>query len=115
MTQTGGDAYLRSIGMTDPQIAYLHAMPVWMTGVWAVGVWGALLGSILLLARKRLAFPVFLVSLAAFLVSLIYQYGLSNGAEAMGDTAWIMNVVILAGCVFLVWYSRMMAKRGFLR
>jgi hypothetical protein len=115
MTQTGGDGYLRSVGMTEPMIAYFHAMPAWMTGVWAIGVWGALLGSILMLARRRLAFPVFVVSLAAFVVSLIYSYGLSNGAAVMGDTAWIMNAVILAGCLFLVWYSRAMAARGFLR
>lgn len=115
MTQTGGEGYLRSVGMTDPQIAYLNAMPAWMSGVWAIGVWGGLLGAILLLARRRLAFPVFVVSLAAFLVSLVYSYGLSNGAAVMGDTALIMNVVILAGCLFLVWYSRMMAARGFLR
>jgi hypothetical protein len=115
MTQTGGDAYLRGVGMTDPQIAWLHAMPVWMTGVWAIGVWAGLLGAILLLARRRLAFPVFVASLAAFLISLVYSYGLSNGAAVMGDTALIMNGVILAGCLFLVWYSRMMAARGFLR
>jgi len=115
MTQTGGDAYLRGYGMTEPQIAYFHAMPAWMTAVWAVGVWGGLLGSVLLLARRSLAFPVFGVSIAAFLISLIYTYGLSNGGAVMGDTAWIMNAVILAGCLFLVWYSRMMAVRGILR
>lgn len=115
MTQTGGEAYLRGVGMTGPQIAYLDAMPAWMTSVWAVGVWGGLLGSVLLLARQRLAFPVFGVSLAAFLISLVYSYGVSNGAAVMGDTAWIMNAVILVGCLFLAWYASMMARRGILR
>lgn len=115
MTALQGAVWLRNMGMTDAQIAAFEAMPAWMTGVWAIGVWGALLGTVLLLLRKKLAYPVFVVSLAAYVLSLIYTYGLSDTAETMPEGTWIMQVVILIGCLFFVWYSRMMAKRGVLR
>ncbi len=110
-----GEPYLRKMGMTDPQIAYFHAMPAWMTGVWAVGVWGAVLGTLLLLFRSRWAFHVYVASLVGFLLSLVYSYLLSDGSKVMGQQTSITNLVILAGCLFFVWYSRLMVKRGVLR
>jgi hypothetical protein len=115
MSNTRGDAYFRQMGMTEAQIAYMHSYPAWMIAVWAIGVWGGLLGALMLLARTRYAFHVFVASLAAFVISLIYTYGLSEGGRTMGTTGMIMQVVILAACVFLVWYARLMTKRGVLR
>ena len=115
MTKLRGDQHLRDFGMTDAQIAYMAAMTAWMVAVWAIGVWGALLGTILLLLRNRLAVPVFAASLAAFVMSLIYAYFLSNGAEVMGGQTSIVNLVILAGCVFFLVYARAMARKGVLR
>ncbi len=115
MTKIQGDAWLRSMGMTDAQITSFNTMPAWMTAVWAIGVWGAVVGSILLLLRRRLAFPVFTVSLIAYVLSLVYAYALSDQAATMPEGTWIMQVVILIGCLFFVWYSRMMAQRGLLR
>lgn len=115
MSKTGGDAYLKTSGMTDAQIAHMHAYPLWMTADWAIGVWGGLLGALLLLARTRYAFHVFVASLAAFVVMLIYTYVLSDGGKVMGPQAMAFSLVILAGCLFFVWYSRMMTRRGVLR
>jgi hypothetical protein len=115
MTEVQGEAWLRQFDMTDAQIAYMNAMPAWMTAVWAIGVWGGLLGTLLLLARRRWAYPVFVASLAAYVMSLVYAYVLSNGSQVMPANTWVMQTVILAGCLFFVWYSRMMTKRGVLR
>jgi hypothetical protein len=90
-------------------------MPAWMTGAWAVGVWGALLGSILLLLRSKWAFHVFVISFAAFVLSVIYTYGFTNGLEANGMTAVVMHAVIAASCIFFIWYARFATKRGILR
>lgn len=115
MTNTEGDAYMRSMGMTDAQIAYIHAMPAWMTGAWAVGVWGATLGSVLLLLRSRWAFHAFVVSLLGLLATLLYTHLLSNGGELMGTQGLATNAVITAAIVFFIWYSRLMTRRGVLR
>jgi hypothetical protein len=113
MSKLQGEPYYRQMGLTDAQIAYMNAYPLWMTIVWAIGVWGAVLGTILLLRRSRTAAPVFLASLAAFLLSLVYTYTLSNGAQIMGETGY-MQLVVLAGCLFFAWYSRTMARKGVL-
>ncbi len=115
MSKLQGDAYLNSTGMTDAQITYFNSMPTWMTAVWAIGVWGGLLGSVLLILRSRHAAPVFLVSLAAFLMSLVHSYVLSDGMSVMGPQVMVMNGVILAGCLFFPWYAQRMTKAGVLR
>lgn len=114
MSKTRGDEYLQAAGMNAEQIAYLHAMPAWMTAVWAIGVWGALLGSVLLLMRSRYAVPVFIASLAAFVLSVVYQ-DLIDPSPAMSTTMMVMQVVIFVGCVFFVWYSMRARARGWLR
>ncbi len=115
MTNTGGVEYLRSFGFTEEQIAYYVAMPAWMTAVWAIGVWGAMAGAVLLLLRSKWALHAFAASLAAFVLSLVYTYALSNGGDIMPAEAPIINAVILAGCLFFLWYAWFATKRGILR
>ena len=115
MSKLQGDAYLRSSGMTDPQIVYFHAMPAWVTVFWALGVWGAIAGTLLLFARSKLATPVFAISLLGLFGSLVHTHLLSNGREVMGQQVLILNGVLLAGCLFFLWYAARMAKAGVLR
>lgn len=126
MTMTQGATYMAAAGMTPDQIAYYGTMPVWMTAVWAIGVWGGVLGSLLLLLRNKLAFPVFAASFAAFLTSLFYVYGLSDGGKVMGfmmqdgvkvasSMIIIMNGVIAVACALLTWYAWIMSKTRVLR
>lgn len=115
MSQTAGETYLRSMGMTDPQIAYFNAMPAWMTAVWATGVWGAVVATVLLLMRSRWAVEVFAVSLAALMLSHVYTYLLSNGSEVMGTSVVVMNLVITAAAIFFLYYAATMRRKGVLR
>jgi hypothetical protein len=115
MSKAQGAAYMASAGMTPDQIAHYQGLPSWMTVVWAVGVFGAFLASILLLLRRRLALPVFVLSLAAFLVSLLYTYVFTNGGAVMGQQMSITSAVIAGLLIFFIWYSRFMAARNVLR
>ena len=115
MSMTQGAAYMASAGMTPDQIAHYQAMPGWMTVVWAVGVFAAFLASIFILLRKKLALPIFVLSLAAFLVSLLYTYVLTNGGAVMGQQMAITSGVITVLLIFFAWYSRFMTARGVLR
>ena len=111
----GRAKYLASAGMTPEQVAHYQDMPMWMIAVWTMGVWAAMLGSVLILLRNKRAFLVFGVSLAAFLVSLIYTYVLTGGGAVLGRPMAMTSVVITALLLFLLWYSWVMTKRGVLR
>ncbi len=122
MTNLQGDAYLRQSGagmgwtpsQVDAFVAYYNSMPAWMTAVWAVGVWGGLLGAVLLLLRRKLAVPVFLVSLLAYVLSVVNTFILSEAPDFVQSTIG-MQVVIFVGCLVFLIYSWWMAKRGVLR
>jgi hypothetical protein len=115
MTLAQGAQYQARAGMTPDQIAHYQQMPGWMTVVWAVGVFGAFLASILLLLRRKQAFPVFVLALAAFLVSVFYNYVLTDGGALMGAQMAIASAVIAALLVLFSLYARTMALRGVLR
>ena len=115
MSMAKGEQYMASAGMTPEQIAHYRQMPAWMTGVWATGVWSAFVASILLLLRRKAALPVFVLSLTAFLVSLLYTYVLTDGGAVMGGSMAIANAVIAALLILFAWYSRVMSRRGTLR
>ena len=115
MSMAQGATYQASAGMTPEQIAHYQQMPGWMTVVWAVGVFGAFGASVLLLMRRRQAFAAFVVSLAAFLVSLLYTYVLTNGGAVMGTQMAVTSAVIAALLALFAWYARAMTARGVLR
>jgi beta-lactamase regulating signal transducer with metallopeptidase domain len=115
MSMAQGADYQASAGMTPDQIAHYQQMPSWMTVVWAVGVFGAFLASILLLLRRRPAWLVFILSLVAFVVSLLYTYILSNGGAVMGQQMAITSTIIAGLLAFFSWYFWLMALRGVLR
>lgn len=115
MAMAQGAKYMASAGMTPEQIAHYEGMPGWMIVVWAIGVWGAFLASILLLLRRKLAFAVFVLSLAAFLISLLYTYVLTDGGPIMGPQMAITSAVIAILLLFFSWYAHAMGKRGVLR
>ena len=67
LTKLSPGSYLPSVGMSAVDLAYYAAMPGWLSGLWALGVGMALLGSLLLMARRAaavLAFGGSLVGLA---------------------------------------------------
>jgi len=113
-TNTRGEAYMRASGFGDAAVAYFFAMPTWMYVPWTMGVWGAVLGSLLLLARSRWAVHAFAISLIGAFVSVIYTYFIGNGLQALGPIAHV-QLVILAIAALLLWYASAMAKKVVLR
>ena len=117
MSVTRGEAYWRESGMTDAMIAYYNAMPVWMYVPWILGVWGAVIGSILLLLRNRLAVPAFALSLAGAATSVVYGTLIDKAPPPPPEMAVMayMPWVILVIAAVLAWYAALMSKRGVLR
>jgi hypothetical protein len=112
MTQTRNESYMRQF--TPEQLEYFYGFPTWVVAFWALAVWGGLLGTILLLLRKRSAVSVLLFSFLAMIVTSFQNFVLSNGIDVMGGAG-----VAFSGLIFLIalglWlYGRVMAQRGVL-
>ncbi len=112
MTQTKNESYMAQF--EQAQLDYFYGFPIWVEATWALAVWGGVLGSILLLVRKGLAVPVFMVSFAAMVITAIYNFGLSNGMEVMGTGGFVFTVAIFFVALGLWLYSRAMRTRGVL-
>ena len=112
MSHLQGDAYYRASHMTEAQIAVMNAYPVWMHAVWAFGVWGSVAGTILLLLRMRWAFHAYAISTLGAVGALAYAVIVAHAKGAMEIG---FPVLIIAVCLFFVWYSSAMTKRGVLR
>ncbi|WP_313445450.1 hypothetical protein [Brevundimonas sp.] len=116
-TTTRGEAYMRAAGFDDAMVAYYEVMPGWMYVPWTLGVWGAVIGSVMLLLRRRWAVPAFGLSLLGALVSLIYGKLIDPPPPAPPELAamsW-MPIVILLIAVLLFGYAFNMRKCGVLR
>jgi ABC-type xylose transport system permease subunit len=113
MTQTKNAAYMS--GFPPEQLAWFYGLPSWVIAAWAIAVWGGVLGSVLLLLRRRIAVPVFLVSLAGLAVTTFHNYVLSNALEIFPDTfSKAFTLVIIAIALGLFFYARAMDRRGVL-
>ena len=113
MTQTQNAGYMSQF--TPEQLEFFYGLPTWVVASWALAVWGGVLGTILLLLRKKLAVGVFLVSFLCMMITSIHNYLLSNGLEVMGDPfsmVFSALIFVFALCLFL--YARAMAQRGVL-
>jgi hypothetical protein len=94
-------AYMQA--MPEDLQFWLDQRPVCFKSVWAISVWSALLGSFLLLLRHRQALGPFVLSLASFLIVVLWAY-LSeavNMAHMQSAIIHIFNVLILFPLIFL--------------
>lgn len=120
MTRTKGAEYVESM-MPDidgaAMMAYIDSFPLWASFGWGLGVWGGLIGSILLLARHRLAVAAFALSLAGAVLGLGYQImrpaadipAMHEGFNGM------IPYVIIAIALGLFLYARSLRAKGLLR
>lgn len=113
MTQMKNEAYMRSF--TPEQLEFFYGFPVWVVAAWAIAVWGGVVGSVLLLVRKRFAVQAFLASLIGMVITTFHNYVLSSGFEVAGDLFFILFTgAIFVVAVILFRYAHAMQKRGVL-
>lgn len=109
--------------MTPDQLARLseaqrtvhEAMPGWLWAVDFVAVGAGLLGAVLLLMGKRLALPLFWLSLVAVVVLFGYCLFPGRMIELLGAAqALPMPILVTVIALFLVWFARKAIARGWL-
>ena len=96
------------------QIDFMINTPKWATSAFAIAVNSGVLGSLFLLLRKDWAIPMFVISLLAVLVQNLNSFVLTDTIALFGTTPVIIQSVIVAIAVLLVWYSRSAKGKGWL-
>ncbi len=97
--------------MPEAYRAIVESRPPWGTGAFALAVFGGSLGCLLLLLRKSVAVYVLIVSLAGAVVAQIPSLGMAEfPIEAW--IGWSSQVVV---GVFLIWYSKQAASKGWIK
>lgn len=90
--------YLLSVGMIRGAVPPpAQGLPAWVTGVFAVAVFAGLLGSLLMVAGKRLACPFLVLSFVAVVAQTIWVAFISGARAVKG-----MKALIMPGTVTLV-------------
>ena len=116
MTQTHNEAYLASY--PQEMLDYWFAFPFWVNLAWGVAVFGGLFGWGLMLLRRSLAVPLFILSFLGLIATTFYSFttgGFAMQAEHGGIVAQIFTALIILLSIFAIWYSRRAKANGTLR
>ena len=98
------------------QRAYFESFPWWAVAFWAIGVLGGVIGCLLLLLEKRLAFHALLASLIGVIVCNLGGLFLLGGMAVMVETGGLgFTVFPVIVAALLAFYARAMSKKGVLR
>lgn len=101
--------------MPEGQRVVYEAMPSWLAVFYGLSVFAGALGSLGLVLRRRWATPLLAVSLVSVLVQMVAVYALTPAWQASGASGLPMTLLITGIAVFLFWYARRAAVRGWLR
>ena len=104
---------LADLGMTLEQIAYFDTFPAWANAFWALGVWGAFFGSVLLLLRSRWAVISIAISVVGLVGTTVFQRLVIDLPADMSNP--VLDIVIWATTLFMLWYALKMRREGVLR
>ncbi|NNU16543.1 hypothetical protein HK107_09445 [Parvularcula sp. ZS-1/3] len=111
MTVSNTEAHLAAY--PPEQVEYWLGMPAWRTGLWAIGVFSGVIASVLYLAKKSWAVPVFAIGPVVFLLNLVASL-FDGGPSIMGAAYYIASLVILAIITFFWWFARRQRAAGVL-
>jgi hypothetical protein len=115
LTETRSEAWLKAI--TPEQLAYFASFPLWVVFAWGIATWGSVVGSVLLLLRRKLAVQINLAVIIGMAFTFVYNYILTDGLKVMGGGvgSLVFTAVIVLIGVLLLAYAKAMRKRGVLR
>ena len=94
-------ASLMMKGMSPAAADIYYGLPLWMKLAFALGSFGGLFGSVALVARKGVAVPIFVASLAGYIALYAgdYAYGVF---DVIPGQMVILSVVVAIAAILLV-------------
>jgi hypothetical protein len=97
----------------ETEQAIILGRPFWATAGFAVAVFGGALGCLILLLKKSAAFYAFVASLIGVVVTTGHTLSVDVTFE-MGEIVGIVAMPLIVA-IILVWYSKYVAKKGWLK
>ncbi len=91
-----------------------NARPGWAVAATALAVFGGAIGCVGLLLHKKWAFIILLLSLAGIVLQDFALFILADGASLAGSVAVVLQSLVLAIAIGLVWLSRLAFARSWL-
>jgi hypothetical protein len=81
--------------------------PLWATIAFAIAVFGGVLAEILLLLKKSIAYYIFVASFLGALITNIHTFQVSSDVDI-----WVGSFMSLLIAAFLIWYSKLVKRKG---
>lgn len=98
----------------EAQQAWMMSEPTWATAAYATAVTAGVIAAVLMLLRKALALPFFILSLVAVLVQDFNAFVLSDWQAVWGNSALYLPTIVLIICIFEIWYTRSAKAKAWL-
>jgi hypothetical protein len=99
--------------MPEAYRAVIDGRPTWATVAFAIAVFGGVLGCLLLLLRKSASLYIFIASLLGVIVTMIHALSLANSTIDFSPVL-IGTSLSLAVAAFLIWYSKLAERKGWI-
>ena len=106
------DALLTAYGGDDAKVDYVMNIPVWATGANALAVTAGVLACGLLLFKRALAVPAFMVSIVGLVVMDLHAFVLSNVVALFGAFPAVLQGAVFVIQVALWFYARGLEKNN---
>ncbi|WP_299520302.1 hypothetical protein [Winogradskyella sp.] len=99
---------------TTEQIDVMNSLPGWYTALFAIAVFSGVLGSLLLLLRKKFAKFLLILSFLAATIQMVYFLFVADLKGVDFSDNKIMAYIIIVFAAFLVWFSRKAHSKGWI-
>ena len=101
--------------IADVQLDFINDKPVWI--IFAYGLYAifGLLGSITLLAQRKIAYFLFLISFIASMIRLAYNVITINIIDVYGKVGVALVIITFFVSIFLLIFSKSAKKVGILK
>lgn len=96
------------------QQALYHQRPGWFMIAYGAAVIGGALGCVGLLARQRLAAPLFAFSLGGLIVQDVALFGMTKVLSVVGPAPLVIQSLVLVVAVLLLFLARKATKAGWI-
>ncbi len=87
----------------------IESRPLWATIAFAVSVFGGVLAEIILLLKKSVAYYLFVASFLGALITNIHTFQVTSAIDI-----WVGSLMSLIIAAFLIWYSNLVKRKGWI-